>query len=341
MRYRTISRCHSPGTAERAPSGAVSSFDLHAVNNGAYAGTGVRLRVQLPSTLTGVAATSTAGTCAVAERHGHVHRAGSRSGRGFRHARNLHASRRNAASGFCGLSAGERDNAPTNNTATASATAGEVMDLGVTIAPSSTTPQTGTTLTYSITVSNKGLVTSSGGTLTFGPASGISLASTLPAGCTASGSQATCTLGMIAPNGTQAFSFTATANTAGTNVANASVAGVSGAAEMNAADNSASSTVTVSAPPTQNPPANSGRRRWRRRWRRRHRLPDGPLPAADGQRENRVAAASQAPQDVGHDMVVACERELELHADHRGQHAPPRRQPPLRHHARNALPDTR
>ena len=238
--------------------GAASSFDLHAVNNGAYAGTGVRLRVQLPSTLTGVAATSTAGTCAVASGTVTCTVPVLVPSAAF----DMHVTYTPPAATLLAvsadLSAGERDNAPTNNTAAASATAGEVMDLGVTIAPSSTTPQTGTTLTYSITVSNKGPVASSGGTLTFGPASGITLASTLPAGCTASGSQATCTLGMIAPNGTQAFSFTATANTAGTNVANASVAGVSGAAEMNAADNSASSTVTVSAPPTQNPPASSG-----------------------------------------------------------------------------------
>jgi uncharacterized repeat protein (TIGR01451 family) len=223
-------------------------------NKGPLSATGVRLHVQLPAALTGVAATPTAGTCSVAV--GEVTCAVPVLG--ISAAVGVHVAFTPSSPMLLPVSADvthvERDSVPADNTATANATAGELVDLGVTMTPSTTTAQTGAMVAYTLQVTNNGPVASSGGTLTFAAASGLSLPTTVPTGCTASGNQIQCALDGLAVSGLQSFTFPTTANTAGTHVANASVSVLAAAADTDTTNNSASSTLTVNAAPVAPPP---------------------------------------------------------------------------------------
>jgi uncharacterized repeat protein (TIGR01451 family) len=236
------------GHSGSKPIGSASSFDLRAEHHGTYTATGVQLNVQLPAGLTDVSATPSVGTCTVT---------------GTALTCNVPTMAPSAILTAhvtytppvamaipltVTLSAHERDNNGDNNSASATATAGEVADLRVAVTPSATTVNTGTNLTYTVQVTNAGPTDSSGGTVTLTVPSGISLGTTLPNGCTASGAQVSCTLGAITDGASQSLSIPATANTAGSAVASVSVAVVSAASDPDTSNNSVQATVTVSAP---------------------------------------------------------------------------------------------
>jgi len=236
------------GHSGTRPVGSASSFDLSAENNGTFSATGVKLNVQLPAGLTNVAATSSSGTCNVAGTTltcsvpvlapaatvtAHV---------------TYTPPAAMAIPLTATVSAHERDNKGDNNSASATATAGEVVDLHVTVTPSATTVTTGGNLTYTVQVTNAGPSDSSAETVTFALPSGVSLGSTLPNGCSGSGGQVSCTLGALASGATQSLSFTATANSNGSAVANASVSAASTASDPDTSNNSGQATVTVNSP---------------------------------------------------------------------------------------------
>jgi uncharacterized repeat protein (TIGR01451 family) len=230
------------------PLGSASSFDLRAENHGTLSATGMHLSVQLPAGLTNVAATPSVGACAVA---GTVVTCDVPVMPPAA-ALTVHVTYTPpvamAIPLSATLSAHERDNDTGNNSATASATAGEVVDLRVTVAPSVTTVNTGANLTYTVQVANAGPSDSSAETVTFGLASGMSLGATLPTGCSASGTQVTCALGALVVGASQSLPFTATANTAGSSVATVSIAAASTASDLDTTNNSQQATVTVTTP---------------------------------------------------------------------------------------------
>lgn len=237
------------------PKGLPSAFDVNVQNSGSLSATGVHLTVQLPAGLTSVSTTPTAGTCSLANdtvqcdvpvvrsaQTASVHVAYTPPGE-------------MALPVDATVTAHERDNTAANNSAQASAVAGEVVDLRVTITPSASSVVVGNGVTYTVQVNNAGPLASSSATLTFTLAAGVSFGSPLPAGCTASGVTATCTLGALAVGASQSFALPATANTAGSNVANASIAVAPNAADADASNNAAQSTVTITAAP---PPSTGG-----------------------------------------------------------------------------------
>jgi uncharacterized repeat protein (TIGR01451 family) len=234
------------------PVGSSSSFDLRAENDGAFSATAVHVTVQLPAGLNNVGVTPSVGTCAVASTVVTCDVPLMAPAAAI----TAHVTYTPPVSMLipvsATLSAHEGDNNATNNSATASATAGEVADLRVTVAPSANTIDTGGNLTYTVQVTNAGPSDSSAETVTLGLPSGMSLGTTLPTGCSASGPQVSCTLGALAVGASQSLSLTATANAAGSNVVSASVAGASTASDPDTSNNSQQVTVTVTtaAPPS-------------------------------------------------------------------------------------------
>ena len=240
------------GHSGTKPKGLPSTFDVTVQNNGTFAGTGIHIAVQLPAGLTNVTGTVPTGTCTTgtntltcdipvirAAQSAAVHVTYTPPGE-----MSLPVS--------ATVSAHERDNAQTNNTAQATAMSGEVVDLKVTVAASSTAPTVGQSLTYTVQASNAGPLASSSATLTFAATGGVSLNSTPPAGCTISSGTATCTLATLAVGASQSFSFSATANTTGSSTATATITQATNATDADPTNNSNQATVTVgSAPPAK------------------------------------------------------------------------------------------
>jgi uncharacterized repeat protein (TIGR01451 family) len=229
------------------PEGLPATFDVSVQNNGGLSATGVHVAVQLPTGLTNVSATVPTGNCTTginglacdvavigAGQSSVVHVTYTPPG-----VMDLPVS--------ATVSAHERDNVATNNSAQASASSGEVVDLRVSASSSAPSPAVGDTFTYTVQVSNAGPLASSSATLTFAPASGVSLAGTAPSGCSVSNGAATCTLASLAVGASQTFAFSATANAAGRSVATATVAPARNATDADQSNNSSQATVTVSA----------------------------------------------------------------------------------------------
>jgi len=236
------------GHSGAKPRGLPSTFDVNVLNNGALSGTDLHLSVQLPAGLTNFSAASASGTCSV-------------TGSGVqcvlpvvRPAQTISARVTYtppvdmAVPVSAAVSALERDSVATNNVAQASAIAGEVVDLRVAVIPSATSVNTGGSFSYNVQVSNAGPLASSSATLIFAVASGITLGSPLPAGCSVAAGSTTCTFVGLSVGASQALSFSATANIAGSNVATATVTAAATATDSDASNDTAAATVTVTTP---------------------------------------------------------------------------------------------
>src|SRR5262249_4299480 len=133
------------------------------------------------------------------------------------------------------VTAHERDSAAANNSTQASANAGEVVDLRVTLTPSATSVNTGATITYTLQVTNAGPLASSAATMAFSVASGLTFGASPP--CPVTGVTATCTLGALAVSASQTFTFTASSSTAGSYAANATLTAATTATDSDTSNN--------------------------------------------------------------------------------------------------------
>jgi hypothetical protein len=229
-----------------------ASLDLRAENHGTFAGTAARIVAKLPAGLTGVAATPDAGTtCAIAAsvltcNTGVIRPAASTS---------VHVTYTPVGSAALAVSASldahERDGDMSNN----AVQAGEVVDLSLTLVPSAMTVTSGGTLTYTASVKNNALRDASGASVTFTAGTGLTLGTTLPSGCTASGSQVTCTLTTLAAGASRDLSFPATATGTGSLTATAVVTALASAVDVATANDNANAAITSNAPP---PPSTGG-----------------------------------------------------------------------------------
>jgi hypothetical protein len=126
---------------------------------------------------------------------------------------------------------------------------GEIVDLGVTLVPSATTVTSGRALSYTATVRNAGPRDSTSASVTFTMGSGLALGASLPAGCMASGLQATCTVGALAPGASRDLSVPAIATSTGSLTATAAVSSAGSAMELDGTNDSATVSITANAAP--------------------------------------------------------------------------------------------
>ncbi|HEU4603311.1 MAG TPA: hypothetical protein VFS24_15160 [Steroidobacteraceae bacterium] len=142
------------------------------------------------------------------------------------------------------IAAHEADNVEENNTVQATAIAGHVVDLSVSLAASTSTVDRGDALSYQAIVSNSGPHASDSSVLTFSLTNGGTVTE-LPPGCVESSGQVNCSIGAIAVGASAALKFAAVANNAGTLTANASVSSPSNTGDSNIANNTAQAEVAA------------------------------------------------------------------------------------------------
>jgi uncharacterized repeat protein (TIGR01451 family) len=228
------------------PRGAESTFNVRAVNNGPYSATVVKLSTTLPAGLTNVSITADRGTCSMTTCTVPVLGVGEAVNAVVRYTTPTAALFLPVTAT---VTAHENDYVAGDNSARASAVAGDAGDLGITIAPSTSSVTQGSNVTYTVTVTNHGATSSAEGTLDFRLGSGFTL-STLPGGCSAATGGATCTLETLATGASRVFTFTAVATNAGSVEATANVIFGPTTADTNPADNVATSSVTATSAPS-------------------------------------------------------------------------------------------
>lgn len=223
--------------------GQDASFSLNAEHNGTWAATGVTLTTTLPSGLTNLKATTDRGACAVAAARITCTVPVLRPGEAI----NVDVEYRPSSAMLLAfetrLTAHEADEEISNNVAQASALAGEVVDLAVTLTPSSATVDRGDAVTYAVQVSNIGPLTSSATKLAFTLGDGWVLTSA-PFSCASAGLEVTCDLGPLAVAQSVSLQFGATAESAGALIATATASHAPSAGDVNTANNSVVATIT-------------------------------------------------------------------------------------------------
>ncbi len=231
------------GHSGTRPFGVDSNFTVRVQHNGSLAATAARLDLTLPNGLTNVVLTPPAGsTCALTPAPRcdiPVLRAGQAADVTVQY----RAPVAMALPVTAQVSAHERDSANTNNSAQASALAGEVVDLRVTVTPAATAVDHGDALTYTVRVTNDGPVAASAATLMFTAGSGITLGAA-PASCATAATAFSCALGPLAVGASSELSIAATASGIGTLSADAAVTAAAAASDTNTANNSLSVAVT-------------------------------------------------------------------------------------------------
>jgi hypothetical protein len=154
------------------------------------------------------------------------------------------------------VSARERDPVTTNNGATATATAMETVDLAVTGSASPSSVDRGAAFAYTFQVRNAGPNASSATHLMIAAASGVTVASASPAGCTVSSNTINCDLGALASAATVSVTVNATATVAGTLQTTATASHAATAVDVDASNDIA--TVNVVSSETRSPGGGGG-----------------------------------------------------------------------------------
>jgi hypothetical protein len=228
--------------------GVPNHFGVRVHNNGPLAATGVTFDIQAPAGATDVSAQLPGGTCTTAATTVHcslpfVKLAPDAT------ARVTYTSPAAAQlSVQANVTARERDPVGGNNTAIASATATQLVDLIVTGSSSAAIVDTNSAFAFTFQVRNAGPNTSSSTRLSINVGAGAAITSVTPSQCSASGTTVTCDFGAKASGESASVTVNATASTAGTLSATASATHAADAAEADASNDSASVQVTSRTP---------------------------------------------------------------------------------------------
>lgn len=247
------------GHSGTRPLGVQSFFDVKAQNTGPLAATGLQFNITMPAGLQNVAATIPNGTCNVAATNvqcvipylkvnevasAHV---------------TYTPTTASALDVQATLSARERDPVSTNNTATATATAIETVDLAVSGSASASSVVLGAAFTYTFQIRNAGPNTSSATHLTIAAASGVTVASASPSGCTVSNNTVSCDLGALASGASVSVTANATATVAGTLQTTATVNHAATALDVDGTNDTASVSVVSTQPQSSGGGGGGGR----------------------------------------------------------------------------------
>jgi hypothetical protein len=232
------------GHSGRKLIGAPASFSLRTQNAGPYAATAVKVVTTLPAGVVGLSASADNGSCSVAGTTVTCTRAVQAVGA----VTNITVAYTPSVAMVLDLaptvSAHERDPAPANNSAQASAIAGDITDLGVTLTPSATTLTNYESVGLPVVARNEGPDTISNATVTLAAGSQFTLG-TLPQGCAMNGANAVCQTGSLAAGASRTFAFQATARAPGTATISAAIAPNETAVDLTAANNSAVASIAV------------------------------------------------------------------------------------------------
>jgi uncharacterized repeat protein (TIGR01451 family) len=238
------------GHSGTRPLNVQSFFDVTAQNAGPLAATGLQFNVALPAGLQNVSAAIPNGSCTV----GATSVQCSLPYLKLNEVASAHVTYTPTMGAALDVqatvSARERDPVSTNNTATATATAIETVDLAVTGSASASSVVVGTAFTYTFQIQNAGPNTSSATHLTIAAASGITVASASPTGCTVSTNTVNCDLGALASGATVSVTANATATVAGTLQTTATANHAATALDVNASNDSATVNIVSSAAPS-------------------------------------------------------------------------------------------
>jgi uncharacterized repeat protein (TIGR01451 family) len=248
----TFQIVNDPALSWTAEAGSV---ELRAENRGTFAATAARITAKLPAGLTGVTATPSAGTTCTTTSATLTCDIGAIRPGAAATVRVSYSPAGTAAPGVSAtVAAHEQDSDESNN----SVLAGEVVDLTVALAPSATSVTSGGTVTYSATVRNTGPHDASTASVTFTMGTGLALGASLPTGCTASGSKATCTVSALAAGASRELSVPVTATSTGSLTATAAVVAAVSAMDLDGTNDSATASITSNAPPPDNGGSGAG-----------------------------------------------------------------------------------
>jgi uncharacterized repeat protein (TIGR01451 family) len=225
------------------PIGASAGFTARVEHHGALAATAARLEIALPAGLTQVTTSTSAGSCVRTANTVGCDFAVLRPGASVDVAVGYVAPAAMALPISASVVAHERDNVAANDAAQASAIAGEVVDLRVTVTPAANTVDHGDVVSYTVQVTNDGPVTASVAALAFVAGSGLTLGAA-PAGCNAAGSQLTCVFNGLAVGASRSVAISATASGIGLLSADVAVAAAPSAADANTANNAVVTTIS-------------------------------------------------------------------------------------------------
>jgi len=236
------------GHSGTKPLGVQSFFDVKAQNVGPLAATSLQFAITLPTGLQNVSATIPNGSCTMGT-------AGVQCSLPFLKLTEVASVRVNYTPTAGGpldvqatVSARERDPVTTNNTATATATAMETVDLAVTGSASPSAVERGASVTYAFQIRNAGPNASSATHLSIAVASGITVASASPSGCTVSSGTINCDLGALASAASVSVTVNATAAASGTLRTTATASHAATAADVDASNDVATVDVVSSEP---------------------------------------------------------------------------------------------
>jgi hypothetical protein len=231
------------GHSGTKPIGAASIYSARVAHQGSLAATAVRVDLTMPAGLGAVTAVPTAGSCVVTGGSPRCDIPVLRPGATVDIEVSYTPAGAIALPVSAQLSAHERDGVTANNSAQASAIAGEVVDLRVTATPSAMAVDRGDALSYAVQITNAGPVAASVAAVAFVAGPGLTLGAA-PAGCAATGNQITCAYNGLAPGASQNVTINATAEVVGTLTANVAVAAAASAFDMDTANNAAAPAIT-------------------------------------------------------------------------------------------------
>jgi len=223
--------------------GVATNLTARVEHHGALAATVVRLDIDMPAGVTAVTATPTAGTCVVTGLDPHCDFQVLRPGASVDVVVSYMPPTALPLPVSARIEAHERDNVATNDSALASAIAGEVVDLRLSVTPSATTVDHGDAVSYAVLVRNEGPVTASVAAVSFIAGTGLTLGAA-PAECAAASSQFLCIFNGLAAGAERSFTINATASGVGQLTADVAVAAAPSAADANPANNSAAPVIT-------------------------------------------------------------------------------------------------
>jgi photosystem II stability/assembly factor-like uncharacterized protein len=246
------------GHSGTRPLSVQSFFDVKAQNAGPLAATSLQLNIAVPAGTQNVSATIPNGSCTVGA-------ASVQCSLPYLKLNEMASARVNYTPTAGGpldvqatVSARERDPVTTNNTAAATATAIETVDLAVSGSASASSVERGAAFTYTFQIRNAGPNASSATHLTIAAASGVTVASASPAGCTVSSNTINCDLGALASAATVSVTVNATATVAGTLQTTATASHAATAIDVDASNDIATVNVVSTEPQGPGSGSNGG-----------------------------------------------------------------------------------
>jgi photosystem II stability/assembly factor-like uncharacterized protein len=224
--------------------GAAANLTAHVQHHGALAATAARLDITMPAGITAVTATPTAGSCVITGVSPHCDFPVLRPGATVDVVVSYVPPTALSLPVTARIEAHERDNDSTNDVALASAIAGEVIDLKLSVTPSSSIVDHGDAVSYEVVVRNESPVTASVAAMAFIAGPGLNLGAP-PAGCAAAGSQITCVFTGLASGAQRSVTINATAGAVGQLTTDVAVAAAPSALDTNMTNNGAAPAITA------------------------------------------------------------------------------------------------